>query len=65
MLFRSTGGQTGIAGHITIGNNVKIAAKSGVFYSLGDGDSVMGNPAIQKYKFIKTYKKLANPRIKK
>ena len=52
-----TGGQTGIAGHIKIGNNVQIAAKSGVFQSLEDGVSVMGNPAINKYKFIKTYKK--------
>lgn len=52
-----TGGQTGIAGHINIGNNVNIAAKSGVFKSLKDGMMVMGNPAIDKYKFIKKYKK--------
>ena len=52
------GGQAGIAGHIKIGNNVQIAAKSGVFQSIGDGDSVMGNPAVNKYKFIKNYKKI-------
>jgi len=53
-----TGGQAGIAGHIKIGNNVHIAAKSGVFQSIGDGETVMGNPAINKYKFIKNYKKI-------
>lgn len=53
-----TGGQAGIAGHITIGNNVQIAAKSGVFNSLSDGVSVMGNPAIRKYLYLKKYKKL-------
>ncbi len=53
-----TGGQTGIAGHITIGNNVQIAAKSGVLQSIDDGESVMGNPAVNKYKFIKNYKKI-------
>ena len=53
-----TGGQAGIAGHIKIGNNVHIAAKSGVFQSIDDGETVMGNPAINKYKFIKNYKKI-------
>ncbi len=53
-----TGGQTGIAGHIKIGNNVHIAAKSGVFQSINDGETVMGNPAVNKYKFIKNYKKI-------
>ncbi len=57
-----TGGQTGIAGHITIGNNVHIAAKSGVFYSLKDGETVMGNPAVNKYTFIKNYKKIYEKR---
>ena len=51
------GGQAGIAGHITIGNNVQIAAKSGVFDNLPDGASVMGNPAVKKFTFIKNYKK--------
>ena len=53
-----TGGQVGIAGHISIGNNVKIAAKSGVFHNLDDGASVMGYPAMNKYTFIKKYKKI-------
>tara|TARA_A100001035_G_C27777300_1_gene499720 strand:- start:1649 stop:2629 length:981 start_codon:yes stop_codon:yes gene_type:complete len=51
------GGQAGIAGHISVGNNVKIAAKSAVFNSLNDGETVMGNPAISKFKYIKRYKK--------
>ena len=53
-----TGGQAGIAGHITIGNNVQIAAKSGVFQNIDDSEVVMGNPAVNKYKFIKNYKKI-------
>ena len=57
-----TGGQSGIAGHITIGNNVHIAAKSGVFSNLNDGESVMGNPALNKYRFIKSYKKIYGKR---
>ena len=52
-----TGGQAGISGHLNLGNNIQIAAKSGVFHSLSDGQSVMGNPAINKYKFLKKYKK--------
>lgn len=57
-----TGGQAGIAGHIVIGNNVQIAAKSGVFQSIKDGESVMGNPAIKKFMFIKKYKKFYGKR---
>ncbi len=52
------GGQTGIAGHIRIGNNVKVAAKSGVFKNINDGESVMGNPAIKTYQYLKNYKKI-------
>ncbi len=52
------GGQVGIAGHIRIGNNVNIAAKSGVFHSLHNGQSVMGNPAINKYSYLRKYKKI-------
>ncbi len=52
-----TGGQSGIAGHIKIGNNVRIAAKSAVFNSVDDNQSVMGNPAINMFKYLKKYKK--------
>ena len=51
------GGQVGISGHLNIGNNVQIAAKSAVLRSVKDNCSVMGNPAIDKYKYIKKYKK--------
>ena len=51
--FVLTGGQVGINGHIKIGDRVRIAAKSGVFSDVADGESVMGNPAINKFKYIK------------
>ncbi len=56
------GGQAGIAGHLVIGNKVQIAAKSGVFNNLSDGVSVMGNPAVNKYTFIKNFKKIYDSR---
>ena len=51
------GGQVGIAGHLRIGDNVTIAAKSAIFKDVKNNCSVMGNPAIDKYKYIKKYKK--------
>ncbi len=52
-----TGGQVGIAGHLNIGNNVQIAAQSGVLKDIDKDRSVMGNPAIDKIKYIRKYKK--------
>ena len=49
------GGQAGISGHLTIGDNVKIAAQSGVLKDIHSNESVMGNPAINKHKYIKKY----------
>ena len=40
------GGQAGISGHLNIGNNVTIAAKSGVTKSLSNNVIVAGFPAI-------------------
>ena len=51
------GGQVGISGHLIIGNNVQIAAKSAVLKNVEDNCSVMGNPAIDKFKYIRKYKK--------
>ena len=51
------GGQTGIAGHLIIGDNVQIAAQSGVLKDIENNTSVMGYPAINKFKFIRNYKK--------
>ncbi len=52
-----TGGQAGIAGHLNIGNNVQIAAQSGVLKDIGNDSSVMGHPAIDKFKYIRKFKK--------
>ncbi len=51
------GGQTGINGHLKIGNNVMIAAQSGVVSNIKDNSSVMGHPAINKFTYIRKYKK--------
>ncbi len=51
------GGQSGIAGHLIIGDNVKIAAQSGVLRNIDNNSTVMGHPAINKFKYIKYIKK--------
>ncbi len=56
--FVMAGGQVGISGHLSVGNNVQIAAKSAVLKSIGDDCAVMGNPAIDRYKYIRKYKKI-------
>ena len=43
--------------HIKIGNNVQIAAQSGVLKDIDNDSSVMGHPAIDKFKYIRKYKK--------
>ena len=45
------GGQSGIAGHLIIGKNVRIAAKSGVTKNLNDNAVVAGFPAIDMKKW--------------
>jgi UDP-3-O-[3-hydroxymyristoyl] glucosamine N-acyltransferase len=42
-----------ITGHLVIGNNVKIAAQSGISTNLSDNEVVMGSPSFD----ISTYKK--------
>jgi len=39
------GGQVGIAGHLHIGDRVKIAAQSGIGSDIPDGTTVQGSPA--------------------
>ncbi len=39
------GGQVGFAGHITIGDNVKIRAQSGISKSVKDNEVINGTPA--------------------
>ena len=58
-----TGGQVGIAGHVKIGDRVKIAAQSGVFNDVDDDESLMGSPAINKFKYIKNFKKMYGKKI--
>ncbi len=55
--FVQIGGQAGIGGHIKISDYVKIAAKSGVIRDVGKGQTVMGYPAININKYLKSYKK--------
>jgi UDP-3-O-[3-hydroxymyristoyl] glucosamine N-acyltransferase len=49
------GGQVGIVGHITIGNNVKIQAQSGISKNLKDNEVVQGTPAFNYPDFNKSY----------
>ena len=56
--FVMAGGQVGISGHLSIGDYVQIAAKSAVLQDIENNSSVMGNPAINKYKYIRKYKKI-------
>ena len=51
------GGQAGISGHLKIGNNVKIGGGSGVINDIPDNYQVMGYPAIELKKFVKSRKK--------
>ena len=51
------GGQVGINGHIKVGDRVRIAAQSGVFTDVGDDENIMGSPAINRFKYIKNFKK--------
>ena len=50
------GGQAGISGHLTIGNNVEIAGGSGVIKDISDNSKVMGYPAKNIRDFLKDNK---------
>ena len=49
------GGQVGISGHLTIGNNVKIAAQSGIGSSVKDDSVVQGSPAFAIGEYQRSY----------
>ena len=49
------GGQVGIVGHLKMGDNVKYAAQSGVTKNSKNGQSLIGFPATEKEKFVRTY----------
>jgi UDP-3-O-[3-hydroxymyristoyl] glucosamine N-acyltransferase len=49
------GGQVGIAGHLTIGNNVRIQAQSGVGRNIKDDEILQGSPTFGYNDFSKSY----------
>ena len=49
------GGQVGIVGHISIGNNVRIQAQSGVGRNVKDDEIIQGSPAMGYSDFNKSY----------
>ena len=53
------GGQVGIAGHIHIGNKVKLGAQSGVPSSIKDGSQLIGTPPMEpvSYTHLDVYKR--------
>jgi UDP-3-O-[3-hydroxymyristoyl] glucosamine N-acyltransferase len=60
------GGQVGIVGHITIGNNVKIQAQSGIGRNIQDNEVIQGSPALGYGDFNKSYVHFKNlPKIMK
>ena len=49
------GGQVGIVGHITIGNNVRIQAQSGIGRIVHDDEVLQGSPALNYGDYNKSY----------
>lgn len=47
-------GQVGFAGHITVGDDNQIGAQSGVPNSVGNGNRLMGYPAVEARDFART-----------
>ena len=50
------GGQTGISGHISVGDNVQIGGGSGVIKNIPSNSKVMGYPARDIRIFLKNNK---------
>ena len=60
------GGQVGIAGHLKIGDRVKIQAKSGILKNIESDSSVMGYPALNYRDYNRSYVHFKNfPNIMK
>ncbi|MBT8323815.1 MAG: UDP-3-O-(3-hydroxymyristoyl)glucosamine N-acyltransferase, partial [Winogradskyella sp.] len=58
--------QVGIVGHITIGNNVKIQAQSGIGRHVKDDEVLQGSPALAYGDYNKSYVHFKNlPQIVK
>ena len=60
------GGQVGVAGHLTIGNNVRIQAQSGIGRNIKDNEVIQGSPAFgysdwnRSYVYFKKLPQLAS-----
>jgi len=48
------GGQSGVSGHITVGNHVSLAGQSGILGNTGDNQTIMGSPAFDYNKFMRS-----------
>jgi UDP-3-O-[3-hydroxymyristoyl] glucosamine N-acyltransferase len=58
------GGQVGIAGHLVIGNNVRVQAQSGVGRNIKDNEILQGSPSFGYNDFSKSYVHFKNlPKI--
>jgi UDP-3-O-[3-hydroxymyristoyl] glucosamine N-acyltransferase len=58
------GGQVGIAGHLVIGDGVRIQAQSGIGKNLKDGETVQGSPSFNYGDYSKSYVHFKNlPKI--
>ena len=58
------GGQVGIAGHITIGNGVRVQAQSGVGRNIKDNETLQGSPSFGYSEYSKSYVHFKNlPKI--
>lgn len=65
--FVMMGGQSAVAGHLTIGTGAKIAGQSGIMRAVEPGTEVMGTPAMpikQFFKQVATLKKMTTKREK-
>ena len=49
------GGQVGISGHLTVGDNVKIAAQSGIGSNIEDNSVIQGSPAFAIGEYQRSY----------
>lgn len=57
--FVALGGQTGVAGHLTIGMGARIAAQSGIMKDVPAGSEYMGSPAVPIKQFMRQVALLA------
>ena len=58
------GGQVGVAGHMTIGNKVRVQAQTGIGHRVKDGEKLYGSPAIDYGNYVKSYVHFKNlPKI--